>query len=69
MVPPRAPVYFMSLVNWYWFMDESLPDDDSKIEKVRRERTLPYYDGIRVSNPELISRVVDFLYDELVGLL
>ena len=47
-------------------MDESLPDNDSKIEKVKRLKNSTLLRRYKVSNPELISLVVDFLYDELV---
>jgi hypothetical protein len=47
-------------------MDEGLPDNDSKIEKVKRLKNSTLLRRYKVSNPELISLVVDFLYDELV---
>ena len=48
-------------------MDECLPDNDLKYETAKERKNSTVLRRYKVSNPELISRVVDFLYDELVG--
>ena len=48
-------------------MADSLPDNDLKYETAKERKNSTVLRRYKVSNPELISRVVDFLYDELVG--
>lgn len=66
MVPSRAPLVSIFFVNGNSCIDDSLLVDDTSFDLAKERGNSTILRRYKVSNPELISRVVDFLYDELV---